>query len=222
MKRKSQTIEFKESWRDEYLRWICAFANTQGGKFYLGINDDGKGVGLKDAKRLMEDFWSSGVMPHELNERNIYMPHPSYPRNKHLADAFYLMCFIETWGRGLHKICTLISHAKQKRPLVEPTPEGLRVTFFRPNTTLEKALPETIQKIRQKSPQKTAQKTAQKIAQKIILLVECDNKITIAGLADKCGCSVRMMNYHLSSLKAAGRLRRIGPDKGGHWEVVEL
>ena len=27
----SQTVEYKESWRDEYLKWICGFANTQGG-----------------------------------------------------------------------------------------------------------------------------------------------------------------------------------------------
>ena len=27
----SQNIEYKESWRDEYLKWICGFANAQGG-----------------------------------------------------------------------------------------------------------------------------------------------------------------------------------------------
>ena len=25
-----QNIEWKESWRDEYLKWICGFANAQG------------------------------------------------------------------------------------------------------------------------------------------------------------------------------------------------
>jgi ATP-dependent DNA helicase RecG len=30
-----QNIEFKESWRDEYLKWICGFANAQGGKILL-------------------------------------------------------------------------------------------------------------------------------------------------------------------------------------------
>ena len=27
----SQNIEFKESWNDKYLQWICGFANEQGG-----------------------------------------------------------------------------------------------------------------------------------------------------------------------------------------------
>lgn len=34
-----QNIEYKSSWRDEYMRWICGFANAQGGTFYIGKND---------------------------------------------------------------------------------------------------------------------------------------------------------------------------------------
>jgi predicted HTH transcriptional regulator len=39
-----QDIEFKESWRDEYLKWICGFANAQGGKIYLGKESWGRGT----------------------------------------------------------------------------------------------------------------------------------------------------------------------------------
>lgn len=52
----NQNIEWKESWRDEYLKWICGFANAQGGKIFIGKNDAGKVTGVKDAKRLMEDI----------------------------------------------------------------------------------------------------------------------------------------------------------------------
>jgi predicted ArsR family transcriptional regulator len=38
-------------------------------------------------------------------------------------------------------------------------------------------------------------------------------------LAKSLGISRQAVQKHLSNLKAAGRLRRIGPDKGGHWEV---
>ena len=51
-----QTIEWKESWRDEYLKWICGFANAQGGKIYIGKNDDGIVTGVVDAKKLLEDI----------------------------------------------------------------------------------------------------------------------------------------------------------------------
>jgi len=52
----SQNIEWKESWRDEYLKWICGFANAQGGKIYIGTDDDGKVVGIADSKKLLEDI----------------------------------------------------------------------------------------------------------------------------------------------------------------------
>jgi ATP-dependent DNA helicase RecG len=52
----SQNIEYKQSWRDEYLKWICGFANASGGKIYIGIDDDCHVVGVPDAKKLMEDI----------------------------------------------------------------------------------------------------------------------------------------------------------------------
>ena len=52
----SQNIEYKESWRDEYLKWVCGFANAQGGTIYIGVDDNGKVVGVKDIKKLMEDI----------------------------------------------------------------------------------------------------------------------------------------------------------------------
>lgn len=52
----SQNIENKESWRDEYLKWVCGFANAQGGTIYIGIDDDGNVVGVKGIKKLMEDI----------------------------------------------------------------------------------------------------------------------------------------------------------------------
>ena len=52
----SQNIEYKESWRDEYLKWICGFANAQGGRVYIGVDDDRQVTGVEDSKRLMEDI----------------------------------------------------------------------------------------------------------------------------------------------------------------------
>ena len=52
----SQNIEYKQSWRDEYLKWICGFANAQGGTIFIGMNDDGSVCGVANAKKLMEDI----------------------------------------------------------------------------------------------------------------------------------------------------------------------
>lgn len=52
----SQNTEYKESWRDEYLKWVCGFANARGGKIYIGVRDDGEVVGVSDSKKLLEDI----------------------------------------------------------------------------------------------------------------------------------------------------------------------
>lgn len=52
----SQNIEWKSKWKDEYLEWICGYANAQGGKIYIGCDDDGKIIGLPNAHKLLEDI----------------------------------------------------------------------------------------------------------------------------------------------------------------------
>ena len=64
----SQSIEYKLSWRDEYLKWICAFANAKGGKLYIGINDKGVVTGISESKKLLDDLPNKiiqqlGIMP---------------------------------------------------------------------------------------------------------------------------------------------------------------
>ena len=52
----SQNVEWKVLWRDEYLKWICGFANAQGGKVYIGKDDEGRAVGVADAAKLLVDL----------------------------------------------------------------------------------------------------------------------------------------------------------------------
>lgn len=52
----SQNIEYKTVWKDEYLKWICGFANAQGGTIFIGKDDDGNVVGVNNAKKLLEEL----------------------------------------------------------------------------------------------------------------------------------------------------------------------
>jgi len=54
--KETQHLEWKEVWRDEFLRGICGFANAEGGVMHIGRNDEGRVVGLADAKKLLEDI----------------------------------------------------------------------------------------------------------------------------------------------------------------------
>ena len=51
-----QNVEFKSIWKDEYLKWICGFANAQGAVMYFGVNDDHEVVGIDNVDKLMEDI----------------------------------------------------------------------------------------------------------------------------------------------------------------------
>jgi len=52
----SHNIEYKSNWRDEYLKWICGFANANGGRLYIGIDDKGKVTGIDNHNELLEQL----------------------------------------------------------------------------------------------------------------------------------------------------------------------
>ena len=54
--KENQQIEWKETWRDEFLRWICGFANAEGGALHIGRNDKGVVIGVPNAARLLEEI----------------------------------------------------------------------------------------------------------------------------------------------------------------------
>ncbi|MBT7065192.1 MAG: winged helix-turn-helix transcriptional regulator [Verrucomicrobia bacterium] len=65
------------------------------------------------------------------------------------------------------------------------------------------------------------QKSNQKSNQKILELLKAKPLLTIHELAELLAMSVSGVKKQIAKLKVQGELKRIGPDKGGHWEVVE-
>ena len=67
----------------------------------------------------------------------------------------------------------------------------------------------------------TPQKSALKSTLKILEILAADSTCTYDELAEKFGVSRSAIKKQIRNLRNAGRLRRVGPDKGGHWEVLE-
>lgn len=94
-----QNTEYKQSWHDDYLKWIVGFANSQGGTIYIGKNDDGNVIGVPDYKKLLEDLPNKirdvlGIMVevnlHEENNRNfIEIVTPPYAVPISLRGVYY-------------------------------------------------------------------------------------------------------------------------------------
>ena len=79
---------------------------------------------------------------------------------------------------------------------------------------------ETDKKTNKKTIEKTIEKTNKKTGQKIISIMKSMPDVTLAELANATGLSVAGVRWNIRKLKDANLIRRVGPDKGGHWEVV--
>ena len=55
-RQEKHNIEWKSVWKDAYLGGICAFATAQGGNFFIGIDDNGKIIGVENSKKLLESL----------------------------------------------------------------------------------------------------------------------------------------------------------------------
>ena len=69
--------------------------------------------------------------------------------------------------------------------------------------------------------EKTIKKTVEKTVEKIALLIESNPNITIKEMTELLGLSRRGVEEQMKSLKSKGIIRRVGPDKGGHWEIIK-
>ena len=140
-------VEYKESWHDKYLEWICGYANARGGTLYIGIEDRTKRVvGVRKANKLMEDIYDDrlevvspggmfdGGLP--IQERDNLRDVGSSRRNPLVADIFSRLEFAERRGSGIGKMLDAYS-----LPLANPRdrkPSFVSDTFFRvilPNLT---------------------------------------------------------------------------------------
>lgn len=68
--------------------------------------------------------------------------------------------------------------------------------------------------------EKGAEKTGEISSEKILVLLRRNPRVSARGIAGALGLTSRAVEKHLSKLKQEGRLKRIGPDKGGRWKVT--
>lgn len=85
---------------------------------------------------------------------------------------------------------------------------GFVVVFYRPKWEEGKGLAEGGQKSKVKSKVK------------VIEMITPNPSVTIPEIAAALDMSIPGIEKIIRSLKEEKRLRRFGPDKGGHWEVL--
>ena len=126
-------------------------------------------------------------------------------RNPNLANLFHRIGLIEKMGTGIQRIQNLI-HQADLQPVDFKFSDFVSVIFYRQTTM--------------KSSEKSSEKGSEKSSEKILALIRENHTISASEIAQKINLSARAVEKHISGLKKAGKLRRIGPAKGGKWEII--
>ena len=110
------------------------------------------------------------------------------------------------------------NHDAEMRKKLQKTEVSAKTPLKTPMKPSEMAV---LQEIRDQMTQKMALKTTQKMALKTLELLILNPKITISELAQKTDKSERTVKRMLQKLQKEEYLKRIGPDKGGYWQVMK-
>ena len=174
------------------------------------------------------EIWNDGELPAAITPENIEKVHASYPRNKNLAFAFYKAGFIESWGRGWQKICDGFTAAGLPKPTIESAQGGVLVTFQRNNVNLSNQNPIDAQNVAVNVAVNVAEELTGR-QQIIIDLIEksvVDNvaqnvAVNTKYLSEKLNVNRKTIQRDMAYLQERKLIQWVGPDKGGHWEIIK-
>lgn len=170
------------------------------------------------------EIWNDGELPAAITPENIEKVHASYPRNKNLAFAFYKAGFIESWGRGWQKICNGFTAAGLPKPTIESAQGGVLVTFQRNNVNLSNQTPIDAQNVAVNVAEELTER--QRIIIKLIKKNIADNvaqnvAVNTKYLSEKLNVNRKTIQRDMAYLQERKLIQWIGPDKGGHWEIIK-
>lgn len=165
-----------------------------------------------------------GGLPEGITKRDFGKS--SVRRNPIIADLFHRMGKVERMGSGIERMRELMRDAGLKEPVFEMD-AFFRVTFYRDPRYSLKAdkFRKGVERSEKKVGERVGVKVGEKLTanrQKIINHMLQNKTISAKELSELVGISQRKIEENISWLKEKGLIKRIGPDKGGHWEIVDI
>ncbi len=144
-----------------------------------------------------------GCLPEHWTVENLMRKHASKPFNPNIAYVFYLAGFIESWGRGIEKICDTC--AKEGCPALE--------FIINPSDIMVKFTASSEQIVRR--PVGVTEKEFE-----VFELLQEDPGYTYAELAKKLSISRKTVSDRVKKLKDKGIIEHVGSDTKGYWKVL--
>lgn len=158
----------------------------------------------------------------------------SIRRNELIADLFFRLHKVERIGMGIRKMKEAMVSAGLHEPtfatdaffraMFQRSPEFALKEGKEGKEGLEKRFGEKLGDGWEELVERLEEKLGEKLREgerNILRLIHCNKRISIREMAREVGISTTAIDKNLTKLKNKGILRRVGPDKGGHWEVIE-
>jgi len=167
-------------------------------------------MGATIQMRVYDDhlsIWNEGALPYGLTIADLKTEHNSRPRNPLIANACFLGGYTDAWGRGTLKIINACREAGLPEPQIIEKNGGVAMTLFAPSVLSE-----------------VGEKRGEKLSvnrQKILNAMRENPSVSHVKLVELVGIGITNIEKNINYLKDHGWISRIGPDRGGHWEVVE-
>jgi len=231
MNTESNRVEFKLTLTDGLEKEAVAFLNAGGGQIHFGVRDDGSVAALRELiiNAFAHNDYSNGDTPvfeifsdrFEITSygglvagmtREEFFTGVSRPRNPEIMRIFKDLDYAERLGSGIPYVVE-----KYGREIFQFSSSIIRFSLPFDRTLEAKGQTETTQK----TAQEITQKTTQKITQKILDAIRQNPTVSRQELAIIVERTPDAVKQQLEKLKKTGLIRRIGPDKGGHWEILK-
>ncbi len=160
------------------------------------------------------EIWNPGSLPSTLTLERLREPHGSVPHNPLLAEPLYLTKYVERMGTGTLDMIRRCRDSGLPEPEFRVT-DGFTLTIPRLPSPIAK--PPAV-----RLGEKLGEKLGERLGETRAAIVQSmlDNpKVTVTKLAESLGISTTAVEKNIHYLKSHGYVKRLGPAKGGHWEV---
>lgn len=159
----------------------------------------------------------------------------SKQRNRAVAEVFYQMGLIESWGTGLRKIRREAKEYSLPEPVFVEGPGSFRINLFRksvygmsydfdPQPSMLREDPEKYdpEYSSEKSSEKSSEFSALNGTKKQIMsLISSDNSLSAAAIAKRLSLTSRAVEKNIRQLREDGYLLRMGAARGGYWVILK-
>jgi len=169
------------------------------------------------------EILSPGRLPKGMTVSLLHRRHRSIPVNPLLARGMFYRGYIEKVGSGTGDMLEKCRAAGTPAPQWIEEDDGFTVILKKQdfaNAVSADIEQDAGMKSILETTEKTTEKTTERTSERIISALKNNPTASMRELSQICGITEDGVFYQLKQLKRKNRIRRIGPDKGGHWEVL--